>query len=62
MLAQWCLTAWYMAIGRPNCSRSLAYSAACSVHSRATPTASAERSSAGQVDEGLPGAGQHLAR
>ncbi len=24
MLAQWCLTAWNMAIGRPNCSRSLA--------------------------------------
>ncbi len=44
MLAQWCLTAWYMAIGRPNCSRTLAYSAACSVHSRATPTASAATS------------------
>ena len=34
MLAQWCLTAWNMAIGRPNCSRTFAYSAACSVHSR----------------------------
>ena len=28
MLAQWCLTAWNVAIGRPNCSRTLAYSAA----------------------------------
>ena len=45
MLAQWCLTAWYIAIGRPNCSRTLAYSAAASVHSRAMPTASAERRS-----------------
>jgi hypothetical protein len=24
MLAQWCLTAWYMAMGRPNCWRTLA--------------------------------------
>jgi hypothetical protein len=24
MLAQWCFTAWYMAIGRPNWMRSLA--------------------------------------
>ena len=44
MLAQWCLTAWNMAIGRPNCWRTLAYSAARSVHSRATPTASAASS------------------
>ena len=43
MLAQWCLTAWNMAIGRPNCSRTLAYSAASSVHSRAMPAASAAR-------------------
>ena len=28
MLAQWCLTAWNVAIGRPNCSRTLAYSPA----------------------------------
>ena len=48
MLAQWCLTAWNMAIGRPNCWRALAYSAAWSVHSRATPTASAARISAGR--------------
>ena len=43
MLAQWCFTPWYMAIGRPNCKRTLAYSAARSVLSRATPTASAAR-------------------
>ena len=24
MLAQWCLTAWNVAIGRPNCTRTLA--------------------------------------
>src|SRR5271165_2988865 len=41
MFAQWCLTAWKVAIGRPNCSRTLAYSAAWSVVSRATPAASA---------------------
>ena len=29
MLAQWCLTAWKVAIGRPNWTRTLAYSAAC---------------------------------
>ena len=44
MLAQWCFTAWNIAIGRPNCRRSFAYAAAISVHSRARPTASAERS------------------
>ncbi len=43
MLAQWCFTAWNIAIGRPNCRRSLAYAAAISVHSRARPTASADR-------------------
>ena len=43
MLAQWCFTAWNMAIGRPNWWRSLAYAAADSVHSRATPIASAEK-------------------
>ena len=41
MLAQWCLTAWKVAMGRPNCTRTLAYAAACSVHSVAMPTASA---------------------
>ena len=41
MFAQWCLTAWKVAIGRPNCSRTLAYSAACSVVSAAMPAASA---------------------
>ena len=45
MFAQWCFTAWNVAIGRPNCSRTLAYSAACSVTSRATPVASAANSS-----------------
>ena len=24
MLAQWCLTAWKVAMGRPNCTRTLA--------------------------------------
>src|ERR1700678_2579212 len=41
MFAQWCLTAWKVAIGRPNCWRTFAYSAACSVVWPATPTASA---------------------
>jgi hypothetical protein len=37
MLAQWCLTAWKVAIGRPNCWRTLAYPAACSVHAGQQP-------------------------
>ncbi len=41
MLAQWCLTAWNMPMGRPNWRRALAYSAACWVHSVARPAASA---------------------
>jgi hypothetical protein len=41
MLAQWCLTAWKVAIGRPNWIRILAYSAACCVVSVAMPMASA---------------------
>ena len=41
MLAQWCLTAWKVAIGRPNWTRTLAYSAACWVVSVAIPMASA---------------------
>ena len=41
MFAQWCLTAWKVAIGRPNCWRTFAYSAACSVVSLAMPAASA---------------------
>ena len=41
MLAQWCLTAWKVAIGRPNWTRTLAYSAACWVVSVAIPIASA---------------------
>ena len=45
MFAQWCLTAWNVAMTRPNCSRTLAYSAAISVAPRATPTASADSSS-----------------
>src|SRR3954452_2361160 len=43
MLAQWCFTAWNVAMTRPNCSRTFAYSAAISVAPRATPTASALR-------------------
>ena len=45
MFAQWCFTASKVAIGRPNCSRILAYSLAWSVTSRATPVASAANSS-----------------
>ena len=41
MFAQWCLIAWKVAIGRPNCSRIFAYPAAISVVSAATPAASA---------------------
>ena len=41
MLAQWCLIAWNIPIGRPNCWRSFAYSVADSVAARATPEASA---------------------
>src|SRR4029078_5526218 len=41
MVAQWCLIAWKVAIGRPNCSRIFAYPAAISVVSAATPAASA---------------------
>ena len=41
MLAQWCLTAWNIAIGRPNCRRSFAYALAVSTHSWAPPAASA---------------------
>ena len=37
MLAQWCLTAWKVAIGRPNWTRTLAYSAACWVVSVGDP-------------------------
>ena len=62
MLAQWCLTAWKVAMGRPNCTRTLAYAAACSVHSVAMPTASARDDEAGQVDEDAPPAGDHLGR
>ncbi len=40
--AHLCLTAWNWPMGRPNCSRILAYSAAVSVAQRATPTASAD--------------------
>ena len=41
MLAQWCFTAWNIAIGRPNCWRTLAYAVAVSTHSCAPPAASA---------------------
>ena len=39
--AHMCLTAWKLPIGLPNCSRTLAYSAAVSSAQRATPAASA---------------------
>ena len=42
MWAHLCLTAWNWPMGRPNCSRILAYSDAVSVAHRATPTASAD--------------------
>ena len=44
MLAQWCFTAWNIAITRPNCCRSLAYAVARSTHSCAPPAASADTS------------------
>ena len=44
MLAQWCLMAWNVAMVRPNCSRTLAYSTAVSTQSVAPPTASAANS------------------
>ena len=37
MSAQWCFTPWNCPIGRPNCTRSFAYSAAVSTHHCATP-------------------------
>ena len=44
MPAHLCLMAWNCPIGRPNCSRILAYSVAVSVAHRATPTHSADSS------------------
>ena len=44
MPAHLCLMAWNWPIGRPNCSRILAYSDAVSVAQRATPTHSADSS------------------
>ena len=41
MSARWCLTAWKLPTGRPNCSRTLAYSTAISKIARAPPAASA---------------------
>ena len=41
MVAHRCLTAWNEPIGRPNCLRVLAYSAAVPLHQAATPAASA---------------------
>ena len=41
MVAHRCLTAWNSPIGRPNCLRVLAYSAAVPLHQAATPAASA---------------------
>ena len=62
MLAQWCLTAWKVAIGRPNCSRTFAYSAAFSVHSAATPAASAERTVRATSASSPARAGDHVGR
>ena len=42
--AHLCLMAWNCPMGRPNCSRILAYAAAVSVAQRATPIASADSS------------------
>ncbi|SKW46924.1 Uncharacterised protein [Mycobacteroides abscessus subsp. abscessus] len=42
MVAHLCLMPWNWPMGRPNCSRTLAYSDAVSVAQRATPTASAD--------------------
>ena len=44
MSAQRCLTAWNEPIGRPNCSRSLAYSVDCSAVAPAMPASSAATS------------------
>ena len=41
MSAQRCFTPWNCPIGRPNCSRTVAYSAAVSTHHAAPPAASA---------------------
>ena len=49
MLAQWCLMAWNVAMVRPNCSRTLAYSTAVSTQSVAPPTASAANSARAQA-------------
>ena len=46
MSAQRCFTPWNWPIGRPNCTRTLAYSAAVSTHHCAMPTASAASSTA----------------
>ena len=44
MSASRCLTAWNCPIGRPNCTRTFAYSVAVSRHHRAPPTCSAASS------------------
>ncbi len=46
MSAQRCFTPWNWPIGRPNCTRTFAYSAAVSTHHCATPIASAASSTA----------------
>ena len=64
MSAQRCLTAWNEPIGRPNCSRSLAYSVASSVAAQREPEL--ERRGEHDADEADPfrglGVGDELAR
>jgi hypothetical protein len=62
MLAQWCFTAWYMAMGRPNWMRSLAYSAAISGALACDADRVGGEDDARQVDERLASAGQHGGR
>ena len=62
MLAQWCLTAWNVAMGRPNCSRTLAYSLACIGALERDAGGLGGQDRPGQVEHGLTGAGQDLGR
>ena len=58
MSAQRCFTPWNWPIGRPNCTRTFAYSAAVSTHHCATPIASAASNTAARSrtrSDGQPG-------
>ena len=59
MLAQWCFTAWNMAIGRPNCWRSLAYCGGGLSAFAGDADGLGGEDRAGDVDERLAGARQH---